>query len=210
MNPNQPNILCAVVMLVSTTVVQQTAGQEKLTLKPAPKTVAWGYYDAKAAPVLRVKSGDTVEIQTPSALKSAQEAKRPIIYVKHLVPPLHYPPLGRQARLQGTILMKLKIAADGAVLSIESSPGDSGTVGFGLLRDDAEKLVKKWTFGCVGCPPDVPFGHAMKFRYTLDDDVSIQESTTVVMNLPDEITITSDSFPCDHCPSPKASKKGSH
>src|SRR6266478_6497622 len=29
-----------------------------------PKTVAWGYYDAKAAPVLRVKSGDTVEIQT--------------------------------------------------------------------------------------------------------------------------------------------------
>src|SRR5881398_2954331 len=34
------------------------------TLKPTPKTVAWGYYDAKAAPVLRVKSGDTVEIQT--------------------------------------------------------------------------------------------------------------------------------------------------
>src|SRR6202166_5205525 len=34
------------------------------TLKPTPKTVAWGYYDAKAAPVLRVKSGDTVEIHT--------------------------------------------------------------------------------------------------------------------------------------------------
>jgi acetamidase/formamidase len=34
------------------------------TLKPTPKTVAWGYYDAKAAPVLRVKSGDTVEVQT--------------------------------------------------------------------------------------------------------------------------------------------------
>jgi acetamidase/formamidase len=34
------------------------------TLKATPKTVAWGYYDAKAAPVLRVKSGDTVEIQT--------------------------------------------------------------------------------------------------------------------------------------------------
>src|SRR5437870_9636480 len=38
--------------------------QGKLTLKATPKTVAWGYYDAKAAPVLRVKSGDTVEIQT--------------------------------------------------------------------------------------------------------------------------------------------------
>jgi acetamidase/formamidase len=34
------------------------------TLKPTPKTVAWGYYDAKTPPVLRVKSGDTVEIQT--------------------------------------------------------------------------------------------------------------------------------------------------
>jgi len=33
-------------------------------LKPTPKTVAWGYYDAKTPPVLRIKSGDTVEIQT--------------------------------------------------------------------------------------------------------------------------------------------------
>jgi len=40
------------------------AAQEKVTLKATPKTVAWGYYDAKAAPVLHVKSGDTVEIET--------------------------------------------------------------------------------------------------------------------------------------------------
>jgi acetamidase/formamidase len=43
---------------------QQTTVQATYTLKPTPKTVAWGYYDAKTAPVLRVKSGDTVEIQT--------------------------------------------------------------------------------------------------------------------------------------------------
>src|SRR5258707_608981 len=42
----------------------QTNAQLVYTLKPTPKTAAWGYYDAKAAPVLRVKSGDTVEIQT--------------------------------------------------------------------------------------------------------------------------------------------------
>ena len=40
------------------------AQQAMHTLKATPKTVAWGYYDAQAAPVLRVKSGDTVEIQT--------------------------------------------------------------------------------------------------------------------------------------------------
>jgi acetamidase/formamidase len=33
-------------------------------LKPTPKTVTWGYYDPKTPPVLRIKSGDTVEIQT--------------------------------------------------------------------------------------------------------------------------------------------------
>src|SRR5260370_1905685 len=33
-------------------------------MKPEAKTVAGGYYDAKAAQVLRVKSGDRVEIQT--------------------------------------------------------------------------------------------------------------------------------------------------
>jgi acetamidase/formamidase len=34
------------------------------TLKPTPTTVEWGHYDPTTPPVLRVKSGDTVEIQT--------------------------------------------------------------------------------------------------------------------------------------------------
>src|SRR3954464_14052513 len=33
-------------------------------LKATPSTVAWGYYWSQAKPVLRIKSGDTVEIQT--------------------------------------------------------------------------------------------------------------------------------------------------
>src|SRR5690348_18279188 len=45
-------------------------------LKPTPKTISWGYYAASASPVLRVHSGDTVEIQTlltssPKALANA-------------------------------------------------------------------------------------------------------------------------------------------
>lgn len=45
---------------------QQAAPSSGATyqLKPSPKTVAWGYYDATTPPALRVKSGDTVEIQT--------------------------------------------------------------------------------------------------------------------------------------------------
>src|ERR1041385_596201 len=33
-------------------------------LKASPSTIAWGYYWSKAKPVLTIKSGDTVEIQT--------------------------------------------------------------------------------------------------------------------------------------------------
>ena len=33
-------------------------------LVPTPTTVAWGYYDAAAAPVLRIKSGETVNVHT--------------------------------------------------------------------------------------------------------------------------------------------------
>jgi acetamidase/formamidase len=51
-------------------------GQATHTLKATPSTVAWGYYDAKAKPVLTVKPGDTVELQTviTSSPKRLEEA----------------------------------------------------------------------------------------------------------------------------------------
>jgi acetamidase/formamidase len=56
--------LAAVTFISSLLFTASANSQEKMTLKATPGTVAWGYYDAKAAPVLRIKSGDTVEIQT--------------------------------------------------------------------------------------------------------------------------------------------------
>jgi acetamidase/formamidase len=43
---------------------QQANAPATHTLKATPKTIAWGYYDASTPPALRVKSGDTVEVQT--------------------------------------------------------------------------------------------------------------------------------------------------
>ena len=45
-------------------------------LKPTPKTIAWGYYDSASKPVLKIKSGDIVEVQTllassPKSLEGA-------------------------------------------------------------------------------------------------------------------------------------------
>src|SRR3954465_13660441 len=52
-------------LLISTLLLGIAAiAQQPLQLKPTPKTVAWGYYDAATPPVMRVKSGDTVEVQT--------------------------------------------------------------------------------------------------------------------------------------------------
>ena len=38
--------------------------QQTHVLMPSPTTVAWGYYDAAAAPVLRIRSGDVITVGT--------------------------------------------------------------------------------------------------------------------------------------------------
>jgi len=54
----------SVIALLSISIVaygQDSAGK---LLKASPQTVVWGYYSASAPPVLRVKSGDTVDVET--------------------------------------------------------------------------------------------------------------------------------------------------
>jgi len=48
------------------------AQTEPVKLAASPSTVAWGYYWAKAKPVLTVHSGDTVQIQTESTCGSTE------------------------------------------------------------------------------------------------------------------------------------------
>ena len=172
-------------------------------LEPAK---AQATYALEAAPVLHVKPGGAIEIPTRSALTSADE-EQPIVYVKHLESPVRYPPLARQTRITGTIVIQLTIAADGTVLKTESSVGDKNTKGFDLLKDDAERIVKAWTFGCAGCSPNASFEHTIKFIYRQEDSFATP-SLRVEMNLPGEVTITANSEQCDHCPPAKPSKKG--
>ncbi|HEU4413169.1 MAG TPA: acetamidase/formamidase family protein [Candidatus Angelobacter sp.] len=70
-----PSLL--VIVLSTFAAAQSTpASAQKYKLPATPKTVAWGYYDAAAAPVLRIHSGDTVEFDTlitnsPAGLEKA-------------------------------------------------------------------------------------------------------------------------------------------
>ena len=66
-------LLC--VLAVAVEALCQSSSQT-YTLKATPKTVAWGYYDAAAEPVLHIKSGDTVIFETlltnsPNGLEKA-------------------------------------------------------------------------------------------------------------------------------------------
>jgi acetamidase/formamidase len=61
------NLGLSALLLASPLLAQQPDGSsapKTHVLKPTPKTVMWGYYDSAAKPVLRIKSGETVEMQT--------------------------------------------------------------------------------------------------------------------------------------------------
>jgi hypothetical protein len=54
------------VCFAAPTCAQQSAqpGGDSCQWMSSPKTATWGYYDAKTPPALRIKSSDTVEMQT--------------------------------------------------------------------------------------------------------------------------------------------------
>jgi acetamidase/formamidase len=60
----------AAVLFLSSTIL--SAQNSPATLQATPSTVVWGYYSAKAKPVLTVHSGDTVRIQTLSTCGSTE------------------------------------------------------------------------------------------------------------------------------------------
>src|SRR4051794_26309269 len=53
-----------VVVLLTLGIASSGAYGAEYKLKASPATVAWGYYWSAAKPVLTIRSGDTVEIQT--------------------------------------------------------------------------------------------------------------------------------------------------
>ena len=69
-------ILCLMSAFTFAQSGKQDGGGHTYHLKATPTTVAWGYYDAAAAPVLHIHSGDTVEFETlitnsPAGLEKA-------------------------------------------------------------------------------------------------------------------------------------------
>ena len=136
----------------------------------------------------------------------AQTKKDPLIYIMHMEPPMKYPALARQAQLQGTVMLRLTISRDGKVLHAKASSDDFLLNQHPLLQSTSAELVKKWTFGCFNCSVDDTYEHVLKFVYKLNGEPTRFNDTTVVMELPNEVTVTANPPLCDHCPTPLKSK----
>jgi acetamidase/formamidase len=73
----RPFLRAAALAALPVSLLVASAGAQTVhRLMPTPTTVAWGYYDAAAAPVLRIRSGDVVEVgtlitSTPERLEAA-------------------------------------------------------------------------------------------------------------------------------------------
>ena len=57
-------LLLSTAALLSAQTGANAAAPQKFVLQATPQTVAWGYYDAAATPVMHIHSGDTVEFHT--------------------------------------------------------------------------------------------------------------------------------------------------
>lgn len=115
----------------------------------------------------------------------------PIITIKHLEL-LQYPNLARQARLQGTISIHLKIASGGVVLDAEPSTADALLKEHPLLQTETVKLVRTWTFSCSHCAPESEYEHVLTFVYRLEGREAQSNNSHFTIDLPDRITITAN------------------
>ncbi|HLK48105.1 MAG TPA: acetamidase/formamidase family protein [Bryobacteraceae bacterium] len=116
-------------------------------LEAGPRTMAWGYYWAGAKPVLTVKSGDVVEIQTVSGNpETLQQAGLPADQIQ---PELRqtYAEVPRESRGPGGHLLTGPVAIEGA------QPGDVLEVRIRSIRLDVPYAYN--SFGRNGFLADV-------------------------------------------------------
>jgi TonB family protein len=118
-----------------------------------------------------------------------QQQRPARICVRHVVVPTVYPTLARQARVQGTVVAKLKVAADGTVTDAIVESQDPLLVAHPILQHEAQQCVRQWTFECQSCAPGVGFEHVIKFNYRLEGKDSQNADTKITMELPDEVNI---------------------
>jgi TonB-like protein len=116
---------------------------------------------------------------------------KPVIVVKH-IESMGYPAVARQARLQGSISIRLKISSAGSVVDAEASTADALLKEHPLLQNETVKHVRNWTFSCVDCAPKDHYEHTLTFIYRLVGEETQNEKSHFRLDPPDRVTITAN------------------
>lgn len=131
-----------------------------------------------------------VTLLSPLCIANAQVEKPVRVCIRHMAVPARYPVVARSARLQGTVVAKVKVSADGTVAEATVDSADPLLIAHPLLQSETRELVRKWTFECESCAPGLAFEHVIKFNYRLEGQDSDYDNTTIVLELPNEVTIS--------------------
>jgi acetamidase/formamidase len=145
--------LCAAALLAIPATQAQQATQ---TLLATPTTVAWGFYSARAKPVLTVKSGDTVTIQTLSTC-GAPERLKTLGIAEADIPPYVTDIFAKVPASEkgpgGHILT-------GPVAIAEAEPGDVLEVRIQKINIDVPWACNSFGAGRGFLPNDFPYSHS--------------------------------------------------
>jgi acetamidase/formamidase len=147
--------LCAAALLaVPTSPAQQATAPQ--TLLATPTTVAWGYYSARAKPVLTVKSGDTVTIQTLSTCGSPERLKTLGIAEADIPPYVTdiYAKVPASEKGPGGHILT------GPVAIAEAEPGDVLEVRIQKISIDVPWACNSFGAGRGFLPNDFPYSHS--------------------------------------------------
>ena len=122
------------------------------TLMATPTTVAWGYYSARAKPVLTVKSGDTVRIQTASSCPPPERLEQAGVR------PADIPQFVRDIYAKVTDKGPGGHILTGPVAIEEAEPGDVLEVQILKVDVDAPFACNVFGAGRGFLPDDFPYG----------------------------------------------------
>jgi TonB family protein len=114
---------------------------------------------------------------------------KPVIVVKHLEP-MRYPDLARQARLQGSISIQMKISSSGTVVDAEANTTDTLLKEHPLLQKETVKVIRKWTFGCDNCAPNADYEHVLTFVYKLEGAGTQHNDSRFTLDSAEHATVT--------------------
>jgi acetamidase/formamidase len=144
-----PSLAVVASLLCSPTFAQKTE-----TLLATPQTVAWGYYSAKAKPVLTVHSGDTVVMQTASTCGPPERLLSEGVKAEQIpawLDPLYKGVPASEHGPGGHILT-------GPVAVAEAEPGDVLEVRVLKVQIDTDFACNGFGAGRGFLPDDFPYG----------------------------------------------------